>query len=108
MLDAMADDMEWDSGYPAIVPFSGVWRGHDGVRRLLSTLTETIQVLAFELHEFVAENDRVVVLGLEEATAKATGRTYRNEWVHVWTVRGGKLAKLRSYNDTAAVAAAFA
>jgi ketosteroid isomerase-like protein len=108
MLDAMADDIEWDSRYPSIVPFSGVWRGHDGVKRLISTLGETIQILAFEIQEFVAANDKVVVLGFEEATAKSTGRTYRNEWVHVWTVQGGKLAKLRNYNDTAAVAAAFA
>ena len=49
LLDAMADDIEWDSRYPSIVPFSGVWRGHDGVKQLISTLGETIQVLAFEI-----------------------------------------------------------
>jgi hypothetical protein len=107
MLGAMAEEFEWDSHYPEEVPFSGLWRGHDGVITLLSTINEAVDVLAFNIHEFISEGSRVVVLGAEDARAKSTGRTYHNEWVHVWTVQDGKLRGMRNYNDTAAVVAAF-
>jgi ketosteroid isomerase-like protein len=107
MLALMSDDFEWDSRYPAGVPIGGVWKGRDGVLSLLKTLSETEDVLAFAVQEFIAQGDKVVVLGFEEIRAKPTGRTYRNEWVHVWAVQDGQLARLRTYNDTAATVAAF-
>jgi uncharacterized protein len=107
MLAAMSENFEWDSRYPAGVPIGGVWKGHDGVLSLLKTLGETEDVLSFAIQEFIAQGDKVVVLGVEEIRAKSTGRTYRNEWVHVWAVQNGRLARLRTYNDTAAVVAAF-
>ena len=63
---------------------------------------------AFEIREFIAQGDSVVVLGFDESLVKSTGRTYHNEWVHVWAVQDGQLASVRTYNDTAAAAAAFA
>src|SRR5512147_1145674 len=103
----MAEDFEWDSRYSAGVPLGGVWRGHDGLLEFLKTVGETVDVLAFEIQEFIAQDNKVVVLGFEESRAKSTGRTYHNDWVHVWTTQGGKIAGIRTYNDTAAVSAAF-
>jgi uncharacterized protein len=108
MLETMATEIEWDSRYPAEVPFQGVWKGHAGVLELLERLNQTLEVLAFEIREIICEGRRVVVLGSEEARVKSTGRTYRNEWVHVWMVEDGTLARMRNYNDTSSVAAAFA
>jgi ketosteroid isomerase-like protein len=107
LLAGMADDMEWDSRYPSVVPFGGQWRGHDGVTALIGAINDAIEVLAFEIHDFISEGDKVVVLGSEDAKAKSTGRSYHNEWVHVWTVRDGQAVSMRNYNDTAAVVAAF-
>lgn len=107
MLAAMSTDFEWDSRYPPEVPIGGVWKGRDGVLSLLKKLNETEEVLSFAAQDFIAQGDKVVVLGVEEVRAKSTGRTYHNDWVHVWTVMGGQLARLRTYNDTAAVIAAF-
>jgi ketosteroid isomerase-like protein len=107
MLALMSQDFEWGSRYPAGVPIGGVWKGRDGVLSLLKTLSETEDVLAFTVQEFIAQGDKVVVLGAEEVRAKPTGRTYHNDWVHVWTVQNGQLARLQTYNDTAVVVAAF-
>jgi ketosteroid isomerase-like protein len=107
MLEALTDDFAWDSRYPTSVPLSGIWRGRDGLLGLLQAITSSVDVLAFEVREFIAEGDRVVALGRDESRAKATGRVYPNEWVHVWTIQGGKLAHVVTYNDTAAAEAAF-
>jgi ketosteroid isomerase-like protein len=107
MQSVMAEDFEWDSRYPAGVPLGGVWRGQDGLLDFLKTVGETVDVLAFEIHEFIAQGNKVVVLGFDESRAKLTGRTYHNDWVHVWTIQDGKIAGIRTYNDTAAASAAF-
>jgi len=107
MLAVMSEDFEWDSRYPAGVPIAGVWRGHGGVLTMLKTLNETLDVLAFTVNEFIAQGDKVVVLGFDESRAKSTGRTYHNDWVHVWAVQNGKLNRVRTYNDTASALSAF-
>ncbi len=103
----MSPDVEWHSGYAPDVPLNGVWRGHDGVITLVQTIGASVDIHQFQVVEFIAQGDKVVVLGFEEAAAKSTGRSYRNEWAHVWTVREGRVARIRTYNDSATVAAAF-
>lgn len=108
MRAVIAEDFRWDSRYSAGVPLGGVWRGLDGLREFLRTLGETVDVLAFQIQEYIAQGNRVVALGFDESRVKSTGRTYHNDWVHVWTIRDGKIGEIRTYNDTAAAGAAFA
>jgi ketosteroid isomerase-like protein len=105
---AMSPEIVWESRYPAGVPLGGVFRGHAGVRDLLGAFDDGVEVLQFQPREWIAAAENVVVLGFEEARARPTGRAYRNEWAHVWTVRDGQVVAMRTYNDTAAVGAAFA
>ena len=107
ILQGMAAKIEWYSRYSAGVALDGLWQGHDGVTRLMTAIGTSIDVLAFQPDEFIASGDKVVVLGHEEVQVKATGRRYHNEWVHVFTVREGQIQSLKTYNDSAAVAAAF-
>ena len=50
----------------------------------------------------------MVVLGRETSRVLQTDKRYTMSWVHVLTVRNGRVQHLREYNDTAAMAAAFA
>jgi hypothetical protein len=47
------------------------------------------------------------VLGEERSLVKPTGRAFENEWAHVYTLRNGKIAKARFFEDTAAQVVAF-
>lgn len=51
--------------------------------------------------EFIDAGDQVVVLGRYRARAKQTGRDLDVPFVHVWTVRGGKVTRFRQFLDTA-------
>ena len=64
---------------------------------------EVQDVVEFEPQEFIAQADKVVVLGRFTMRVKATGRASRSAWVHVWTIEGGKVAYVREYVDTLAV-----
>ena len=48
-----------------------------------------------------------MVLGYERSLIKPTGRTIEHEWAHVYTLRDGKIAKARFFEDTAAQIVAF-
>jgi hypothetical protein len=56
--------------------------------------------------EFVAQGDRVMVVGVATGKIKATNRAFRDDWVFAITVRNGKLTKIREYIDTQALARA--
>ena len=67
-----------------------------------SLLGETVEFQEFEPREFVTQGDSVVVVGYERNLIKPTGRTFEQEWAHAYTLREGKIAKHRAFEDTAA------
>jgi uncharacterized protein len=104
LLALIADDIEW------IIPgedwpLAGTHRGHDGVADLLETASKSIET-STEPREFVAQGDRVLVVGFAKGKIKATNKTFRDDWVFAITVRNGKLTNIREYVDTQALARA--
>jgi len=51
--------------------------------------------------EFVAEGDTVVALGEYSGTYKATGKSFRAPFAHVWKFRDGKAVSFWQHTDTA-------
>ena len=60
-----------------------------------------------ELREFVAQGDKVVVLGHYVWHVKATGKEWASDFVHALSVRDGKITRVQEYTDTAALGDAF-
>jgi ketosteroid isomerase-like protein len=107
LLDLLTDDVEWIHQGPSVIPVAGTRHGHEAVAEYFSWLDENLQLEQFEPREFVAQGDTVVVVGFERSVSKATGHTIEQEWAHVYTLRDGKIAKVRYFEDTAALVAAF-
>ena len=107
LLGLMSDDVSWQLPKVENVPFSGKRQGREAVGQFFSTLAEVQDVVSFEPREFVAQNDKVVVLGTYTWRLKANGREYGGEWAHVFTVRDGQITGFHEYMDTASAAAAF-
>lgn len=101
VLDQLDDDVDWYDPGPAEVSHAGRYRGREDVGRFFSLLGETLDFEAFEPREFLADGDRVVVLGSMRATVKRTGRSFENEWAMVWRFERGKVARWQVYEDTA-------
>src|SRR5580693_2508964 len=106
LLALMADDVVWVSPGTGL-PLAGTYRGRDGVADFFQKLSAETEILAFEPREFIAEGDRVLVLGWERVKVKPTERTIELEWVMSFTVHNGKIAKYQQYTDTKALADAF-
>ncbi|MBV1855799.1 nuclear transport factor 2 family protein [Catellatospora tritici] len=105
LLALCAEDIEW------IIPgedwpLAGTRRGHEGLVDLLQTQSEAVETSFMEPREFVAQGDRVLVIGFARGRIKATNRTWDDHWVFAITVRNGKLTNIREYIDTQALARA--
>ncbi len=110
LLEMQADDVVWEIGTGAgegIVPHLGTYRGRDGVGKFFQIYGGAVEVQEFEAREFLADGDKVVVLGHAKEKAKPTGKTYEFDWTMVFTVRDGKTTAMRSFSDTAASVAAW-
>ena len=105
LLALAAEDIEWiipGEGWP----LAGTHRGHAGVNNLLQKANETVETSYPEPPEFIAQGDRVLVVGVATGKIKATNRTFEDHWVFDITVRNGKLTNIREYIDTQALARA--
>ena len=107
LLDLLTEDLQWTFQGPSVMPFAGTRRGREGVAEFFSLVGENLEFQEFEPREFVAQGDTVVVLGFERSLVKSTGRTFKQEWAHVYKLRDGKVAEFLALEDTAAHAGAF-
>ena len=105
LLALSAEDIEW------IIPgedwaLAGTHRGHAGLADLLQKASATVETSFPEPPEFVAQGDRVMMVGVATGKIKATNKPFKDDWVFDITVRNGKLTNIREYVDTQALARA--
>lgn len=105
VLNSMADGIEWRS--PGNMPMSGSRTGKQAVSEFFRLLDQHEEILRFEPTEFIAQNDKVVVLLQYKARVKSTGRVVETPAVHIFTVKNGKVAAFEEYFDTAAAEAGY-
>ena len=101
------DDAEWISPESELAPFAGNFRGKHGLAEFFTKLDASLQALRYEPQEFIAEGDKVVVVGQATWLVKTTGKQFDTPWMHVFTLRDGKIARIQALNDTAAGERAF-
>ena len=104
LLALSAEDIEWI--IPGEWPLAGTHRGHAGLENLLQKAKETVETSFPEPPEFVAQGDRILVVGVATGKIKATNKPFTDDWVFDLTVRNGKVTKIREYIDTQALARA--
>jgi uncharacterized protein len=105
LLALSAEDIQW------IIPgkdwpLAGTHRGHAGLADLLQKASKMLETSYPKPPEFVAQGDRVLVVGVATGKIKATNKPFKDDWVFDITVRDGKVANIRGYIDTQALAQA--
>src|SRR5450755_207812 len=101
----VAEDIEW------IIPgedwpLAGTHRGHAGLADVLQKASKEVEMTYPEPPEFVAQGDRVMVVGVATGKINVTNKPFKDHWVFAITVRNGKLTNIREYVDTQALARA--
>ncbi|HTC65165.1 MAG TPA: nuclear transport factor 2 family protein [Candidatus Saccharimonadales bacterium] len=106
LLSLQAEDVVWDIPGDGL-PMAGSYRGRDGVASFFEKLKQETEILEFQPREFLADGDRVLVVGWERVKIKTTGRIAEADWVMSFTIRDGKIAAFRQYTDTKAFTDAY-
>jgi ketosteroid isomerase-like protein len=94
------------TGASPAVPMGGERRGQAAVAEFFKILSHSMHFEVFEPREFVAQGDKVVVLGYYKAKT-GSGRPFASEWVMIFTVANGKVTQFQEFTDVAALNAAF-
>jgi hypothetical protein len=107
LLALLTEDVEWNSPGTGL-PLAGTYLGREGVANFFHKLAAEAEILDFQPREFVADGDRVLVVGWQRGKIRATNRPYETDWVMSFTIRDGQIAIFREYADTKALADAYA
>lgn len=100
--------MRWDfnvthSDVPWHVPVTGPGE----VPSFLGAFVQNVDIEAFDPRQFIAMGDEVIAHVRLAYSVKKTGKRVDEEQLHWWTLRDGKVARLRHFEDTAQVTAAW-
>ncbi|WP_347929879.1 nuclear transport factor 2 family protein [Pseudomonas helvetica] len=89
LLALSAEDIEWiipGEGWP----LAGTYHGHAGLADVLQKASAEMEISSQEPPEFVAQGDRVLVVGFATGKVKATNRTFEDHWdCQIFCVRAG-------------------
>ncbi len=97
--EIMTPDLVWDitPGFP----FGGVYHGYDSMLNdFFGSLLPSFESFGAKAEEYFAtDDDHVFVFGHYHGVTKA-GKAADARFIHLWTVRDGKLAHLRQAADS--------
>ncbi len=105
ILDLIAEDCRWEawtenSAQAAGVPYLQARRGPSGVGEFFAAVAE-LEIREFAVLDYMAGPDQVAAEILIDA-ATPTGRRFRDEELHLWTLDAdGRIIRMRHYVDTA-------
>ena len=104
ILATLTDDVDWHfHASPSTgIPYGGKFTGKNAVEGWFTTLAQNDDIQQFEPRDFLEGPDHVTVLGWERVKPRPDGNVFDTEWVHVFTVKDGKISR---WIGTAATAA---
>jgi uncharacterized protein len=107
LLAALAPDVQWTEaeGFPYAGTYVGAEAIMAGVFRRLGA--EWFGYRA-DVHTFVEDGDRVAAFGVYSGTYRATGRSMRAAFAHLYVLRHGRIVSMTQYVDTVMVRKAMA
>ncbi len=100
-LESFSDDITFELPEMENVPYAGTHNGIQAVKEFFALLAEVEENLAHNPTDFIANGDKVVVLGNYKWRVKATNKEYDGDFCHVMTLRDGKIASFKEFIDTA-------
>src|SRR6202050_5887148 len=102
LLALVTEDIEWIMPGEDW-PLAGTYRGHAELAAVLKKASKEVEMKYPTPPEFVAQGDRVLVIGVATGKIYATNKPYRDEWAFDITIREGKVSHIKEYIDTQAL-----
>jgi ketosteroid isomerase-like protein len=78
-------------------PYAAIYRGHEGVKRFMEDWMASWADYSAEVEELVDAGDEVAGVVVERGRGRETGIEVENRVGFVWTLRGGKVIRMKRY-----------
>jgi ketosteroid isomerase-like protein len=102
VLGALAPDVRWTEAEG--FPYGGTYSGPQAVlENVFMKLGGEWEGFAAVPRELVSEGETVVAIGMYSGKFKATGKSMKAPYVHVWKFKGGKIQTFEQHTDTVLV-----
>jgi ketosteroid isomerase-like protein len=108
VLELVHDNVDWVFHGAKGLPYTRSCRTKSEVAEWFASIPKADDIQGFEPREFFAAGDTVTVLGRERVRPVPAGKTYETEWVHILTVRDGRLVRFWGMYGTQVAAEARA
>ena len=109
VLTDIADDVVWEAVPSSdAAPWYGVYRGKADVPRFFKEIGTSVEVTEFAPLSFTANETEVVAVVRWGFRALSTGTHVVTDIVHLFRFTDGKVTYVRTWEDTAEAARAFA
>ena len=106
-LEELTEDVSFELPRLEGLPLDSRYDGKDGIRKFLNDRKPALKYEAFDVQEFLSNEDTVVVLGETRGRAIPTGKPFRHEWVQVFRFRDGKVAAIKEFVSCEEISMAF-
>jgi ketosteroid isomerase-like protein len=107
ILGLISPDVEWGEPENPYNPAAGTRHGQAGFMEWVQIGSQAEEVQALEPRRFLTDTDSVAVVGYTKCLAKATGKIYETDFVHLITLKDGKVTRFQEFFDTYAAGEAF-
>lgn len=99
VLEVLSADIDWTEAEG--FPYGGTYHGPKAVLEgVFMRLGSEWEGFAAVPDEFIDGGDTIVALGQYSGTYKATNKSFRAAFAHVWKVREGKAVRFVQYVDS--------
>jgi uncharacterized protein len=107
ILALLSPDVEWGEPDNPYNPAAGTRHGQAGFLEWLRIGQQSEDIMVLEPRQFLAGGESVAVVGYMRCRAKSTGKVYESDFVHLVTVKDGKIVRFQEFFDTYAAGEAF-
>ena len=81
---------------------AGDFKGRQQIADFFARVAENLDFTEFVPREMIEQGDTVVVIGTSSVRAKRTGKTIKEDWVHIFKYNQERVVFFQEYTDTAA------
>ena len=96
----LSSEVEWGEPENPFNPAGGTRHGHQGFLEWLNIGRQAEDIQVLEPRKMLTDDDSVAVVGYMKCLAIPTGKTYESDFVHLVTIKGGKVTKFQEFFDT--------
>jgi uncharacterized protein len=107
IISILSPEVEWGEPLNPYNPAGGTRYGHKGFLEWLNIGRQAEEILALNPQKMLTDADSVAVIGHMKCRAISTGKTYESDFVHLVTIKDGKVIKFQEFFDTYLAGEAF-